>query len=216
MKGMRAGVYVRVSTADQNTESQESELANFVRNRGWEGQVYRDHGQSGAKESRPALDKLLSDARKRRLDVVVVWSMDRLARSLRHLLALTEEFRDLGIDFVSFKQQIDTSTAAGRLTYQVLGAVAEFEREILRERVRTGIRYAISKGRRVGRPPLRKFGSGDVDELKTEARKGISVRQLAIKYGTTQWMVGQILAGRDMASRKQIISGAGKRGALLQ
>ena len=124
---------------------------------------------------------------------------------------MTEEFRDLGIDFVSYKQQIDTSTAAGRLTYQVLGAVAEFEREMLRERVRTGIRYAISKGRRVGRPPLKRFGSEELNELKTEARKGISVRQLAIQFGTTQWMVGQILAGRDMASRKQNVLGAKKR-----
>jgi DNA invertase Pin-like site-specific DNA recombinase len=119
----RATMYVRVSTQEQTTDSQESELREYVEHRGWSCMVYRDKGQSGAKSDRPALNALLADLRKRRVDVVVVWALDRLARSLKQLLAISEECRLLlGVDLVSLKQNVDTTLPAGRLTFQVLGS----------------------------------------------------------------------------------------------
>lgn len=211
MKNKVAAVYARVSTDSQSTEAQEVELEAFVSRRGWSCRVYRDTGQSGIKESRPALDRLLRDCRARKVDVVVVWAMDRLARSLRHLLDTVEEFHSLGIDFVSYKQQIDTSTPSGRLAYQILGAVAEFEREMLRERVKAGIQSAKRRGRRIGRPALRRFTPEEKQEVKVAHAQGASVRRLAIDLGTTQWMISQIIAGQGEGSRKLNLSGAKKR-----
>jgi hypothetical protein len=136
VKTKRAAIYVRVSTNDQDTGLQETELREYVESRGWSCTVYRDQGQSGAKNERPALTALLNDLRRRKADVVVVWALDRLARSLKHLLTIAEECQLLGVDLVSLRQNIDTTLPAGRLTFAVLGAVAEFEREMLRERVK--------------------------------------------------------------------------------
>src|SRR5215471_12795030 len=135
----RAALYIRVSTAEQGTDLQESELKEYCERRGWNFVIYRDKGQSGAKQDRPALNSLLTDLKKRKFDVLVVWALDRLARSLKQLLTIAEECRSLGVDLVSLKQNVDTTLPAGRLTFQVLGAVAEFEREMLRERVRAGM-----------------------------------------------------------------------------
>jgi DNA invertase Pin-like site-specific DNA recombinase len=190
-----AALYLRVSTSNQQSDSQATELKEYVMKRGWEYQIYSDV-QSGAKESRPALDRLLADARRRRVDVIVVWSLDRLARSLKQLLALLEEFQRLNLDFICLKQDLDTSSPSGRLTYHVLGAVAEFEREILRARVKMGMAEAKRRGRKIGRPPLRKFDDNEVEDicrLKNEDKA--SIRKLAAKYGTTQFMVNKILAG---------------------
>ena len=115
---------------------QEIELLEYCEKRGWSCVVYQDKAQSGARNDRPALDTMLSDMRRRRFDVVVVWKLDRLARSLKQLLTIGEECRSLGVDLVSLRQNIDTTLPAGRLTFQILGAVAEFERELLRERVK--------------------------------------------------------------------------------
>jgi Resolvase, N terminal domain len=127
-----AGIYVRVSTVDQETDLQEAELLEYCQRRGWKSILYRDHGQSGAKQDRPALSSLLSDLRKRKLDVILIWSLDRLARSLKQLLTISEECRLLGVDLVSLRQSIDTTLPAGRLTFQILGAVAEFPELFLR------------------------------------------------------------------------------------
>jgi DNA invertase Pin-like site-specific DNA recombinase len=161
MKTKRAAIYVRVSTAEQDTGLQETELREYVESRGWSCVVYRDQGQSGAKNDRPALTALLNDLRRRKADVVVVWALDRLARSLKHLLTIAEECRLLGVDLVSLRQNIDTTLPAGRLTFAVLGAVAEFEREMLRERVKAGMAQARRAGKRVGRPALRQFAPSD-------------------------------------------------------
>ena len=155
MKTKRAAIYVRVSTNDQETDMQETELREYAENRSWSSTVYRDKGQSGAKNDRPALNALLGEMRKRRFDVVVVWALDRLARSLKQLLSIAEECNTLGVDLVSLKQNVETTLPAGRLTFMVLGAVAEFEREMLRERVRAGMAQARRAGKRVGRPALR-------------------------------------------------------------
>jgi DNA invertase Pin-like site-specific DNA recombinase len=192
MRTKRAGIYVRVSTGEQETAMQEAELIESAERRGWETKLYRDHGQSGAKEKRPALDALLSDVRRCQIDVVMVWSLDRLARSLKQLLSLAEEFQSLGVDFCSHKQAIDTASPAGRFTYQVLGAVAEFEREMLRERVKAGIAQAKRAGKKIGRPPLRRFDSDELAEIRSLRDGGESVRGLAIRFKTTQYIVNKI------------------------
>jgi DNA invertase Pin-like site-specific DNA recombinase len=195
MKTKRAAIYVRVSTSDQDTGLQEVELCQYVESRGWEHVVYRDKAQSGAKNDRPALNQMLSDMRKRRFAVVVVWKLDRLARSLRQLLTIGEECRSLGVDLVSLRQNIDTTLPAGRLTFQILGAVAEFERELLRERVKAGMAQARRTGKHVGRPALRKFQTTDIERMREFRLKGMSVRKLAADFGTTQWMVARLTNG---------------------
>ena len=194
MKTKRAAIYVRVSTAEQDTGLQETELREYVESRGWSCAVYRDQGQSGAKNDRPALTALLNDLRRRKADVVVVWALDRLARSLKHLLTIAEECRLLGVDLVSLRQNIDTTLPAGRLTFAVLGAVAEFEREMLRERVKAGMAQARRAGKRVGRPALRQFGSSEIERMRQLRLQGTSVRKLAADFQTSQWMAARLTA----------------------
>jgi DNA invertase Pin-like site-specific DNA recombinase len=182
----RAAIYVRVSTAEQETALQEAELKEYCERRGWSFVLYRDKGQSGAKQDRPALNALLADLRKRKFDVLVVWALDRLARSLKQLLAISEDCRSLGVDLVSLKQAVDTTLPAGRLTFQVLGAVAEFEREMLRERVRSGMAQARRAGKNVGRPAKRSFLPIEVEKMKVLRSRGASIRHLAEEFGTSQ------------------------------
>jgi DNA invertase Pin-like site-specific DNA recombinase len=165
--------------------------------RGWESILYRDRGQSGAKQDRPALNALLSDLRKRKLDVILVWSLDRLARSLKQLLMISEECRSLGVDLVSLRQNIDTTLPAGRLTFQILGAVAEFERELLRERVKAGMAQARRAGKRIGRPALRHFGPTERERIRSLRTQGTSVRKLAKDFATTQWMIAKLLGSSE-------------------
>jgi DNA invertase Pin-like site-specific DNA recombinase len=193
----RAGVYVRVSTDGQDTEMQESELKEYCARRGWEAILYRDRGHSGAKQDRPALNALLSDLRKRKVDVILVWSLDRLARSLKQLLTISEECRSLGVDLVSLRQNIDTTLPAGRLTFQILGAVAEFERELLRERVKAGMAQARRAGKRIGRPALRHFGPAERERIRLMRTQGASVRKLAKDFATTQWMIVKLLGSPE-------------------
>ena len=188
----RAAIYVRVSTAEQETDLQENELREYVESRGWSCVVYRDKGQSGTKKDRPALTTLLNDLRRRKIDVVVVWALDRLARSLKQLLSIAEQCRLLGVDLVSLKQSVDTTLPAGRLTFQVLGAVAEFEREMLRERVRAGMAQARRTGKHIGRPARRKFHAGEIEKMRFARSQGASVRKLAADFGTTQWMAARL------------------------
>jgi DNA invertase Pin-like site-specific DNA recombinase len=201
MKQKRAGIYVRVSTAEQETDMQETELREYCDHRGWSRTVYRDKGQSGAKNDRPALNALLGDMRKRKFDVVVVWALDRLARSLKQLLSIAEDCKSLGVDLVSLKQNVDTTLPAGKLTFSVLGAVAEFEREMLRERVRAGMAQARRAGKRVGRPARRQFQSSDIERMKALRSQGTSIRNLAARFGTTQWMAAKLSAANLGATR---------------
>ena len=192
MREKKAAIYVRVSTNEQDTGLQETELQQYVESRGWEYVVYRDKAQSGAKNDRPALNQMLGDMRRRKFDVVVVWKLDRLARSLKQLLTIGEECRSLGVDLVSLRQNIDTTLPAGRLTFQILGAVAEFERELLRELVKAGMAQARRTGKHVGRPALRKFQPTDIDRMRGLRSMGTSVRKLAKDFETTQWMVARL------------------------
>jgi DNA invertase Pin-like site-specific DNA recombinase len=152
----KAAIYARVSTANngQDPRVQTRELGEFCERRGWSLIEYVDIGISGSKEKRPALDRLMADAHKRKFDVVVVWKFDRFARSVSHLLRALETFQALGIEFVSLTEGVDTSTPTGRMVFTVLGAVAELERSLIVERVKAGLRNASAKGKKLGRPKV--------------------------------------------------------------
>ena len=171
---------------------QETELKEYCENRGWSHAVYRDRGQSGVKHDRPALTELLGDMRKRKFDVLIVWSLDRLARSLKQLLSIAEDCKSLDVDLVSLRQNIDSTLPAGRLMFQLLGAIAEFERELLRERVRSGMSKAKRAGKRVGCPARRQFHSADIERMRALRSEGVSVRRLATDFQTTQWMASRL------------------------
>src|SRR5215472_6305484 len=149
-----AALYARVSTTDQQTENQSAELRQYAAARGWTVAEYTDVGVSGAKDRRPALDRLIADAKRRRIDVLVVWRLDRLGRNLRHLVGLIEDLHALGIAFVSLGEGIDATTPAGKLQLHVLAALAEFERGRIAERVKAGLARVRAQGKRLGRPRL--------------------------------------------------------------
>jgi DNA invertase Pin-like site-specific DNA recombinase len=150
---MRIGIYARVSTKDQSCEMQLRDLRAYCEARGFDlVREYVDVGQSGAKDSRPELNILMDDARKRQFDAIVVWRFDRFARSTKHLLMALEEFRSLGIQFISYQENIDTSSALGQALFAIVSVVAELERNLIRERVTAGIRNARANGKKLGRP----------------------------------------------------------------
>src|ERR1700742_801637 len=152
---MKAAIYSRVSTVDQSVDMQMDELRTFCERRGFEiAQEYVDQGVSGTKESRPALNRLLTDARRRKFDVVLVYRYDRFARSLRQLVNALFEFDALGIHFVSLHEGVDTSTPHGRLVFGIFASIAEFERELIRGLVRPEIAAARARGKRLGRPRM--------------------------------------------------------------
>jgi len=179
----RAALYLRVSTVDQHPETQGIELRAFAKQRGYEiVHEYVDQGISGAKVRRPALDQLLKDAHRRRFDAVLVWSCDRMARSTKHFLQVLDELNELGIQFLSQREAIDTEGALGRAILVIISAIAELERSLIVERVRAGMRRAKLEGRRIGRTPL------DVDHtaLVRDRLAGMSLTHVAKKYGLSR------------------------------
>ena len=189
----RAAIYARVSTIGhgQSPEMQLSELREHCARRGWEiFEEYIDAGVSGAKDTRPELDRLMQDAHKRKFDVVLVWKFDRFARSVSHLLRALDTFRALRLEFVSLSESLDTATPAGRMVFTVLGAVAELERSLIAERVRAGLRNARAKGKRLGRPRIN-VNAARIAKLQTE---GHSVRQIAQELGYSRSLVHKTLA----------------------
>ena len=180
----RAAIYARVSTRNgQNPQMQLDELRAYCQRREWEiAGEYVDQGISGAKESRPALNRLLADCRKRRVDALVVYRYDRFARSLRQLVNALEEFRSLGIDFVSLHEGVDTSTPNGRLVFGIFASIAEFERELIRERVRSGIAAAQSRGKRLGRPKA----PVDAHRIAALRAQGLSWRAISQQTGPSK------------------------------
>jgi DNA invertase Pin-like site-specific DNA recombinase len=186
----QVALYLRVSTNAQSTDSQLAELTQLVDQRGWKYEVFCDKGQSGAKQSRPAFDEMMRQVRRGRFGAVCIWALDRLARSLRQLLDISLELQRLNVDLVAVKQDLDTSTPSGRLVFGVLSTVAEFERDLLRERVRAGIAQAKRAGKRIGRPPLRRLTSVEIAQLRRErARTKAPFRMLATKWGLSVWTV---------------------------
>jgi DNA invertase Pin-like site-specific DNA recombinase len=149
---VNAALYARVSTYEQEPENQLEELRRYAKARGWESLEFVDRGISGSKDRRPALDQLVALAKRKKVDAVVVWRLDRLGRSLRHLVTLVEEWSALGVDFISLGEAIDTTTPAGKLQLHILAALAEFERGRIRERVMAGLQRARAHGKRLGRP----------------------------------------------------------------
>ena len=150
----RVGLYARVSTLNgQDPEMQLSELREYAARRGWTvTSEYVDQGVSGSKESRPELNQLMGDAHRRKFDAVLVWKIDRFGRSLKHLVNALADLCAYGVAFVSFRDNLDLSTPSGRLMFQIIGAMAEFERSLIQERVKAGLRNARAKGKRFGRP----------------------------------------------------------------
>jgi len=186
---VRAAIYARVSTTNcgQDPSMQTRELEEYCQRRGWGiAGTYVDRGVSGAKDSRPALNRLMADASQRRFDAVLVWKFDRFARSVSHLLRALEIFHSLDIEFVSLSEQVDTSTPTGKMVFTVLGAVAELERSLIVERVKAGMRNARAKGKRIGRPP-RTFLSSEMREAIARAyrRREGSLRELASRFQTS-------------------------------
>jgi DNA invertase Pin-like site-specific DNA recombinase len=199
----RAGIYARVSTlgAGQDPGMQIAELKEYCSRRGWEvAGEYIDAGISGAVDSRPQLNRLMDDAHRRAVDCVVCWKFDRFARSTSHLLRALETFRNLGIDFISVTEQIDTSTPTGKMVFTILGSVGEIERSLCVERVKAGMRNARARGKLIGRPPLRKFSAAEIEKIHLARKRKESIRQLAIQHNTTQYTINRILADQRSGS----------------
>lgn len=174
----KAALYVRVSTVDQHPETQTHDLHQMAAARGFE--IVREYEDkiSGSKSKRPGLDALLNDARRHRFDVVMVWAFDRMARSVRHFLEVLDELNHLNIEFVSFRENVDTGGPLGRALVVILGAISELERSIIVERVKAGMRRARLEGRQIGRARL------DVnrEQVVLDRRSGMSLTQVAKKH----------------------------------
>jgi DNA invertase Pin-like site-specific DNA recombinase len=201
MEAKRVALYIRVSTSDQHPEMQEQELVEYVKRRNWAlYKIYSDKGVSGATERRPALDALLNDCRRRKIDFVVVWKFDRFARSLKQLLNALELFRELGIGFVSCTEAIDTSLPHGEMLFQIIGAIAQWERSLIVERVKAGLQHARQQGKRLGRPPLRVLTKEEIKKLRKErVLSKTPFRTLAQNWGISVF-TAHTLCGRKSAS----------------
>jgi DNA invertase Pin-like site-specific DNA recombinase len=190
----RAAIYVRVSTDKQTVENQVQALRQIAERRGWEvAEQYSDAGISGSKgrDQRPGLDQMLKDAQRRRFDVVMAWSVDRIGRSLVDLLGTIQELEACGVDLYLDQQAIDTTTPAGKLMFQVTGAFAEFERSMTRQRIHAGLKRAVAAGKTLGRPLN---DQGAVDKAKRALRKGIGINRVAKLVGLSNGKVAEIKA----------------------
>ncbi len=185
-----AALYARVSTLDQNCEVQLQDLRRYAGQRFARYREYVDVGVSGAQRHRPQLDVLMKDAHKRLFDVVLVWKFDRFARSLKHLIESLDEFSSLGIDFISYTEGIDTTTPTGQLLFHIVGAVAQFERDLIAERVRAGMAHAKSLGKHIGRPRAKV----DVEAVRNLRSQGKSLRNIATALGVPISRVRRALA----------------------
>lgn len=187
----RAAIYLRVSTLDQCPQTQVYDLRQMAKQREFTiVEEYVDHGVSGTRISRPALDRLIRDAHRGQFDVVMVWAFDRLARSVSHLIAVLDQLNDLGIEFISYREAVDTQGALGRAITIILGAIAELERSLIVERVQAGLRRARQQGRQLGRRPL----PLDRAAIAQDRQRGTSVRQLACQHSTSKSTIQRILA----------------------
>ena len=178
---MRVALYSRVSTSNrQDVYLQLVPLREYAFARGWNVyKEYVDEGVSGAKVRRPALDQLMTDARQRHFDIVLVWRFDRFARSTRHLVNALHEFRHLGIAFCSYQENLDTSSPLGEAMFAIIGAIAQLERDITRERVKAGVARARARGKQLGRP-RKIFHRDEVERLRAE---GLSFRKIGRQLG---------------------------------
>jgi DNA invertase Pin-like site-specific DNA recombinase len=179
----RAALYARVSTPDQHVETQLYDLRKLAAQRGFEiVREYCDRGVSGSKARRPGLDAMLTDARRGEFSVLLVAAFDRVARSTKNFLEIVDELQDLGIEFISAREAIDTSTPMGKMFVTLIGSIAELEKSILVERIRAGMRRARMEGQRLGRAPL----DIDHDVLVRDRLAGMSLTNAAKKYGVSR------------------------------
>ena len=194
-KPPRVALYVRVSTDGQSTALQRRDLVQACEYRGWEvTEVYEDAGISGAKgrEGRPAFDRLCQDATRRRFDIIAAWSVDRLGRSLRDLVEFLGDTHGAGVDLYLHHQAVDTTTPAGRALFQMMGVFAEFEKAMIRDRVKAGLASAKAKGVRLGAP---RVDAKVIRQIEREKAKGLSVRTIAAKVGVGVGTVHRVVSG---------------------
>ena len=188
----RAVIYARVSTLRQDESLQLADLRELAKRHEWDIVTeYIDRGVSGSKESREELDKLMKDAKRKKFDVVMVWKFDRFARSMKHLVTALEEFRILGIDFVSHQEAVDTATPMGTAMFGMIAVMAQFERELIRERVRAGLENAKRKGVQLGRHETR----FDVQEAIILRKEGVSWGEISKRLGVSKTVVYRRLKG---------------------
>jgi DNA invertase Pin-like site-specific DNA recombinase len=194
------GLYARVSTRNgQDPSMQIDELRAYCKRRGWivRGE-YIDRGISGAKESRPELDRLMRDCRKQLIKTVVVYRYDRFARSLRHLVNALSEFNELGVHFISLHESVDTTTPNGRLIFGIFASISEFERELIGQRIRSGLDAAKARGQRLGRTPVFALSEERSRQLRREHTDNkASLRTLARKYKISLWRTHLLCSGRQ-------------------
>jgi DNA invertase Pin-like site-specific DNA recombinase len=192
----RVALYARVSTLNhQDPEMQLVELREYAERRCWQvvGE-FTDQGVSGSKESRPALNRLMADACRRKFDAILVWKIDRFGRSLKHLVNALAELAALGVAFVSLRDNLDLSTPSGRLMFQIIGAMAEFERALIQERVRAGLRNARAKGRRLGRPRVI-VDASRISSLRSQGRSWAEImNEMGVSKGTAQRALSRLHA----------------------
>ncbi len=198
MSTIRTAIYCRCSTTDQSVEVQLHGLRDYAGARGFDVvEEYLDHGISGARARRPGLDRLLAAARRRQIDAVLVWKLDRLGRNLRHLLTLLGELEELGVRFVSLDDAIDTSTAAGRLFMQIRGTFAEYELAQIAERTRAGVAAARRNGKKFGRP--RALSDQQLARIVRLRAGGLSIRAIAGTVNASRSVVARALKADDRA-----------------
>jgi len=188
--GKRVAIYVRVSTKDQSVDMQLNDIEGYSKERGLNiFNIYKDSGVSGTKETRPALGELMNDAKKRKFDMVLVWRFDRFARSTKHLVTALHEFRHLGIDFISFQENIDTSSPLGEAIFTIISAMSKLERDIIAERVKGGLRKAKANGKKLGRPK----NIVDTEKVIEYRKQNKSIRQIASELGLSRGSVERTL-----------------------
>lgn len=190
----RVIIYARVSTKEQNVDMQLSDLKSYADLRKLKVvEVYVDYA-SGAKSDRLNYQKLFNDVRKRKTDVVLVWKFDRFARSTKELINALEEFNNLGVDFISYKENVDTSTPAGKILFTMISAFAEFERAIIRERVKAGMEKAKARGARIGRPKIPPFTKQKVIMLK---ERGLPYKEIIKQVKISKSAYYEIIKGKE-------------------
>ena len=188
---MKIALYTRVSTHDQSVEMQLSDLRRYCEERKFKvSKEYNDEGISGVKDKRPALDDLMADARKRKFDTVLCWRFDRFARSTKHLITALEEFKHLGIEFISYQENIDTSSPLGKAIFTIVSAIAELERNIIVERVKAGIRRAKENGKKLGRPKRLNLNVEDLQKMRDQ---GLSFKKIGERVNACPATIYQTL-----------------------
>ena len=187
---MKTAIYARVSTDEQTTDNQVIELKKVAERNGWEIETIYADTISGAKSKRPQLDKLMKSIMRKEIDMVMVWSVDRLGRSLQHLTTLLSDIHSKGVDLYLHQQGIDTTTPSGKMMFQMCGVFAEFERSLIRERVLAGLARARSQGKRLGRPPVPPIMVTKIKRLREE---GLSLRKIAKQVGLSTSKVHQLV-----------------------